>query len=356
MSARLAAVLLAACAAGGCASLADRIIAPPDQAARLGAADAGPALGIGRSRLQVADGITLAYRTVPVATRALRYRYRRNARVFALDFDAAPTTPPVAPPPLRGTVIYLHGWGFDGSSMLPWALALAQQGYAGIAVDLRGHGGSSRAPEGFGPREAGDIVALVDRLRAKGSLAEPVYLFGVSYGASAALFAERGLRGRIAGIVAMEPFANAADAIRTMVPALRREDATRPFARAMSALTRRRYDAAAVERAIAETNRRLGLDLDAIDLREPLAQSCTCTLLLHGARDTWLPVAGARRLARAAPDARYLELPDENHLSLPLRIDWLAAPVAAWLQQAGTGRCEGLVLPPDPAGVLPAAR
>src|SRR3546814_7911475 len=111
------------------------------------------------------------------------------------------------PIPPEGSVVFLHGWGLDASSMLPWALALSELGYQGITVDLRNHGRSSRAPAGFGARESRDIAALVEQLQADGRLPPPVYLFGVSYGACTALFAEPLLRERIAGIVAMVSYA-----------------------------------------------------------------------------------------------------------------------------------------------------
>src|SRR3546814_1030074 len=90
------------------------------------------------------------------------------------------------PVPPEGSVVFLHGWGLDASSMLPWALALSELGYRGIMVDLRNHGRSSRAPAGFGARESRDIAALVEQLQVDGRLPPPVYLFGVSYGAATA--------------------------------------------------------------------------------------------------------------------------------------------------------------------------
>src|SRR3546814_3744139 len=101
--------------------------------------------------------------------------------------------------------------------MLPWALALSELCYQGITVELRNHGRSSRAPAGFGARESRDIAALVEQLQADGRLPPPVYLFVLSYGAATALFAEPLLRERIAGIVAMESYANAGDGVRGVI-------------------------------------------------------------------------------------------------------------------------------------------
>ena len=358
MSVRWIALLVAALAASGCVSLADRIVEPHSRTL-LSERNGGQferTLGVTHATWRTPGDVTLAYRVIPAGTRAMQYAFARGMRGYSFNFSADMTTANLAPaPPRRGTIVYLHGWEMDGSSMLAWALALSDRGYDGIAVDLRNYGGSSRAPAGFGPREAGDVIALLDALRTRGTLRQPVYLFGVSYGAATALFAESGLRGHVAGIVAMEPYANAADAVRTLVPGMLAMPVHGIGERMASTWARRRYTPAATEQAITEADRRLGIDLATIDLHAPLAQSRTCTLLLHGARDTLIPVAASRSLASTAPQVHYSELPLETHMTLPLRVDWLADPLAKWFTDAGTGRCGQLVLPPDPAGRGPAA-
>lgn len=303
--------------------------------------------GFESARYRTPDGIDLAYGLLPAARRGMTFTISRdrNKTEVALHFDE-PTAGTV---PTRGSVIYLHGFGLDASSMLPWALALSELGYRGITVDLRNHGRSSRGPAGFGTREARDVAALVAHLQADGRLAPPVYLFGVSYGAATALFAEPLLRERIAGIVVMETYANAGDGVRSVITRLqtaRGDDGMR--ARLWRAVARWRYDAPAVERGVREAGERLGLDLDAIDVRAALATTATCTLLLHGAGDHYIPVAAGRSLADASTWAHYRELADETHFGLPLRIDWLAHPIDAWMQAAAGGDCGPLRLPADP--------
>ena len=58
--------------------------------------------------------------------------------------------------------------------------------------------------------------------------------------------------------------------------------------------------------------------------------------------DAHVPVAHGRALAAAAPRARYLELPGEDHLSLPMRLDRLAPTVEDWFARTpdpGNGAC-----------------
>ena len=336
-----------ACLAGGCTSLGERIAQPHSvelyDVDTLGQMES--TIGVEPARFRTPDGVTLAYGVVAPAARGMAYTMSRGdgRMTFAIRFGEKAGTVPTA-----GSVVFLHGWGLDASSMLPWALALSELGYQGIAVDLRNHGNSSRAPSGFGTREARDIVALTEHLQAEGLLPSPVYLFGVSYGAATALFAEPLLRERITGIVAMESYANAGDGVRGVIAGAQASRGDGLRTSLMRTYARWRYDAPAIERGVREAGRRLALDLDAIDVRATLATTATCSLLLHGADDRYVPVAAARSLADASPLVRYRELPDENHLSLPLRIDWLARPIAGWMKLAASGECEPLQLPPDP--------
>jgi pimeloyl-ACP methyl ester carboxylesterase len=321
----LALPLAAAFAAGGCVSIADRIAAPHGAATVDDAALARMLEhdGVARRDFTTAEGVRLSWLDVPAAERGFSYDYGRRVEdgEFTATFASRTAHPPV-PVPARGTVVFVHGWRMNATSMLGWAEALSERGWRGVAVDLRNFGASARAPAGYGTREGRDVAALVDALHAGGDAPAPVFLFGVSYGAATALFAEPLLRGRIAGVVAMEPFGNAADAIRD--------------------LARHERIDTGVDRAIIDAGHRLGLDLAAIDTAAPLAASRTCTLLVHGARDQLVPIATARRLAAAAPAARYAELPDENHVTLPLRIDALAVPLGDWLDAVAAGRCPPL--------------
>ncbi len=61
-----------------------------------------------------------------------------------------------------------------------------------------------------------------------------------------------------------------------------------------------------------------------------MSDSRACVLLLHGDADRHIPVAHGRLLAASAPRAHYLELHEEDHLSLPMRIDLLAPMVEQW--------------------------
>ncbi|WP_200848369.1 alpha/beta fold hydrolase, partial [Raoultella sp. 18098] len=90
-------------------------------------------------------------------------------------------------------------------------------GYRVVTLDLRNHGQSGTGPSGYGTYESDDVVDVIGELRARGEVTGPLYLFGVSYGASTAVFTADKLGDQVEGVVAMESFANAGVAIRTMI-------------------------------------------------------------------------------------------------------------------------------------------
>ncbi|HEU0152314.1 MAG TPA: alpha/beta fold hydrolase [Arenimonas sp.] len=293
---------------------------------------------------------TLAFAVIEPRDYRLDYRYRRSPDELGMRFAFRADAPRRAPP-VRGTVLMLHGLTMDASTQGLWGLALAEDGYRTVLLDLRNHGFSGDGPAGFGTREAADVNALLAHLRAQHRLAEPVILFGTSYGAVTALHAAAADPAGIAGVVAMEPFANAGDSVRGYVQRLKAGDGGWS-ARAVGWWLRRTLPPAELDAAIARAGASLGLDLDALDTATPLAATQACVLLLHGARDRLVPVASARALARTGHDRlHYAELPDENHYSLPARIDWLRAPLRDWLARVArkdAADCPPLALPPDP--------
>lgn len=341
-------LLLLVTVVGGCTSLAERIAEPHSKslldAETVIALEKG--MGLEQSHLATSEGIRIAFVRFPAISRHYEYSLSLEGNSADISFK---TRSPFVPVPFRGSIVYLHGWSMDGTTLWPWALTFAERGYEGYVLDLRNHGRSDRAPEGFGMREAVDVISVVEQLQDQGLLRPPVFLFGVSMGASTALFAEPELRKRVTGIVAIEPFANAADAIGGVIDRLLTEPPAGVRSRLWQALARWRYGGTGkTQAAIAAAGRRLDIDLEAVDLGPVANQTRTCTLLLHGAADKWLDPVASRQLAAKSPLIQYVLVPGMDHVSLPMRADWLAEPMLQWFDKLANGHCGLPALPPDP--------
>jgi pimeloyl-ACP methyl ester carboxylesterase len=338
---------LAACSSPS-ASLAERLTSPGGTSPLLDQAQIAATIATVPNRsgmITARTGVALFWRAFDPGDHGLCFHYRvpDPGRDTALDLDLERVPPrPFRPLPPRGTVVLLHGWMMSGDSMLPWSLQLAQAGYRVVTIDLRNHGHSGSGPAGYGTVESDEVSDVIAALRRRGEVQGPLYLFGVSYGAATAVFTAEKLGTDVAGVVALESFANAGDAIRTMVPHML---ALRPHgwqAQAMSLYARWRYGALDMDEVIAAANDRLGLDLDHVDVVRALAATRACVLVLHGDGDAHIPVSQGRRLGRASTRTHYLEVRGEDHITLPMRLDLLGTVVDTWLAdeaQATAGLC-----------------
>lgn len=284
-------------------------------------------------------GVSVFWRAFDPGAYRLAYAYQPDGTEggrMQFDLDASTPTPYAGAP--RGTVVLLHGWMMDGGSLLPWSLQLAQAGYRTISVDLRNHGRSGAAASGYGLREARDVTDAVVALRARGEVVGPLHLMGVSYGAATAIFSARELGLQVDNVIAIESFDNAGGAIRDMVPHMLSKPPESLSQRISHRLLRMQMDDGALDRAVASASATLQLRLDRVDVGAALAQVPSCVLLLHGREDRHVPVAHGRALAAAAPRAHYIEVPGEDHISLPMRLDLLAPTVVDWLDNAHPSR------------------
>jgi len=336
-------------------SLSDRLVAPGGVSTLLDTARIAEAVEAVPNRhgfVTGRAGVPLFWRAFDPGNYGLRYRYlpqhHENGEPLDTGLQLSVPRPFKALPP-RGTVVLLHGWMMNGDAMLPWSLQLAQAGYRVVTIDLRNHGHSGAGPSGYGTFESDDVIDVIAALRARGEVRGPLYLFGVSYGAATALFTADKLGDQVTGVVAMESFANAGDAIRSMIPHLMSLQPTAWKAQAMAAYGRWRYGGQDIDEVIAAASQRLDLDLDRVDVTRAVAGTRACVLLLHGQQDAHVPVGQGRLIAAASDRVHYLELRGEDHISLPLRLDLLGGVVDDWLahdDHAG-GACPAPALPAE---------
>lgn len=88
----------------------------------------------------------------------------------------------------RDAVVICHGFAMSRNELLDLARGLRARDHAVLLFDFRAHGASAGRRSTIGYREAGDIVAAVDFLRARPELAgRRIGVAGVSMGAAAAI-------------------------------------------------------------------------------------------------------------------------------------------------------------------------
>ncbi len=266
--------------------------------------------------------IRLAYRVIPPAAYGFHIRSTNwldgDRRRYRFDFLAEVPAPPTGtPPPTRGTLFLLHGYGVSGTTMLHWGLALAEDGWRCVLVDLRGHGESGGRKVWFGARESHDLRQLADELDRRGELTSPCAVLGASYGAALAL-KWSGEDPRLNATVAMTPYAE----LQPAVLAIRDG-----YARWIP----RRWVRSAAARLPQVTE----AGTDGLDPLRWLTKRPVRALFVATDHDPIAPLKEVRRLFSAAlPGSAYERLEHGIHETAPFQFEELLPPVRAWLESA----------------------
>ncbi|MGK7311152.1 MAG: alpha/beta fold hydrolase [Candidatus Longimicrobiales bacterium M2_2A_002] len=246
----------------------------------------------------------------------------------------------------RGSVVFIHGFPFDGSMWEP-QLATMPDGWRGLAPDLRGFGRSPLDAESGGvpsgkrvgnriahpdepvltmARHADDIAELIEAECDGGAV-----VCGLSMGGYVAFELRRRRPELVHGLVLADTRA-AADSDEARENRLRtaqtvRDSGTRPIATAMipDLLTgeTRENDTATVD---AVRSMILGTPPETViaalagmasryDSTAELDRIAVPTLVIVGEADTITPPDEARDMADAIPNARLTVIPDAGHLS-----------------------------------------
>ena len=228
---------------------------------------------------------------------------------------------PTVGTPIRGTVLFTHGFLANHWQVANAAEALRQAGYRAVLVDLRGFGASTGQTITFGALDAHDLSQLTDALQTRHLCGATVGIYGTSYGAAGAiLFAAADPR--VTTVVAVAPFAN----IREEVPSFSR-NALGSFGTlftdgALNSLANIVSDVAS-------------LDLDAAKPVDVIAKSKAHILLIHGDIDTITPHKSSELLHAADPDrSELLTIPGRGHLDLCFDIPGeLQKPTREWFDR-----------------------
>jgi pimeloyl-ACP methyl ester carboxylesterase len=218
----------------------------------------------------------------------------------------------------RPEILFAHGWARSHHDFIPSAEVLIAQ-HRSILVDFPGFGATPRPAEAWDTRQYADFAA--EFIREK--IGAPVLWVGHSFGGRVGL--RLGVRHPdvLRGLVLV-----AAAGLRID----QRSKWQRLKGRWRSAQFRRLRGRARSEDEIIALEKRFG-SADYIQSRQTglrdifhktvnedqssdLPKIATPTLVMNGAKDTETPPALGRRIAGLIPNARYLELPEFDHIGV----------------------------------------
>jgi uncharacterized protein len=222
----------------------------------------------------------------------------------------------------RAALVVAHGFAMNRSELLDLAHALQARGYAVLLFDFRAHGASDGVRSTVGYREANDIIAAIDYLRDRADLTGlPIGVAGISMGAAAAIMAAARDK-RIAAVVADSSFATLTDIACAGIRAVYHLPEF-PFG-----LLSIRFCELLTHARIRENR---PVDAVAAIAPRPL-------LIVHGADDTFVPVAQAHQLYAAASAPKDLWIvPDNGHAAtFALQLDEYATRLDRFFTSALT--------------------
>lgn len=242
-----------------------------------------------------------------------RHHGRKEQTVVSLRVQL-PGEPLPGPRPPKGTVVFLHGYGVDSDSLLPWALTVAEAGYRAVLVDLRGHGQSTGKRIYFGVVETGDLRELLASLVRTGDVAGPVAVMGESFGAALALRWAAD-DPRVRAVVALAPYAEFGPA----AVGLRDEYV--------------RWMPTGWAKSVAYwLPRLLAVTPGGLDTTPFVERSRVATFFVAAGHDHIAPAPTVARLARLAPGpVQYRAVLSARHETLPYKFRELRTAVLEWL-------------------------
>lgn len=241
-----------------------------------------------------------------------------NGKTLRAWLREAPTVLPGNARQQGAAALVVHGWGGNATDMLPVSEPLLDAGLHVLLLDVRGHGRSDDADLTSMPTFAEDISAALVWLRTQPQV-DPAHivLVGHSVGAGACLFVAAG----DPAVAAVISLASMADPEAFMSRRLRR--------RLPGPLTA--FALRFVEHAIGHRFAEFAPVHTIGQLRAPV-------LLLHGQRDTTIPLSDAYRLHAAAPDHSFLVvMPNADHNSIEA-LDGVTPAVLSFLREANVTR------------------
>jgi len=221
------------------------------------------------------------------------------------------TTPPPGISLVGPPVLALHGMSSSSSTWDRFAAAAARTGRRVVALDLRGHGGSSRAGDYRSASMRDDVLALLDSLHAEQGV-EQVDLLGHSLGGHVAVLVAQHSPERVRRLdvedVSPPPFDAGDAALRT------RRQRTAFVLQSLAMLPRARQSRG---RGF-DIRMTRGVMVELLATPDPgwwaaLPRISAGTLLVSGGDTSHVARSRMQRMSRAVPGCRLVTLPGAGH-------------------------------------------
>ncbi len=227
---------------------------------------------------------------------------------------------PPAGKPIRGTILFLHGFLTNHLQLADAGEALRQAGYRSVLLDARGFGQSTGSHITFGVTDSRDLSQIITTLQKRGICSKTVGVYGTSMGAATAILLA-GADPRVTAVVAVAPFATI------------REEVT-PFSRnALGSLGSILPDKTLNSMANIVSDV-AGLDLDDAKPIDAITKTKAHILLIHGDADSIIPHSASEELHAKAPTSVLMTIPGAEHLELCFDVPGrLQAPARKWFDQ-----------------------
>jgi len=183
----------------------------------------------------------------------------------------------------KPVLILVHGWGRNVGKMMPYIKNLYPKGYNFLVFDSRNHGHSDTDNHSSLIKFAEDIRASIDFLAARNALRHGIGLMGLSIGGAASIYAAS-QDTRIDAVVTVGAFANSGDVMRKQF-----RDRHIPYWPFVWLLFK-----------VVEW--KIGTTFSEIAPENNIAKARARFLIIHGEKDTVVPIEQAHKLIKAAND------------------------------------------------------
>ncbi|BDY03133.1 alpha/beta fold hydrolase [Ferrimonas sp. YFM] len=220
-------------------------------------------------------------------------------------------------PNAKGTIVLLHGYQMYKEAMVLNAAYWRFLGYQVLVPDLGGHG-QSDGPFSFGVKDARLLSQWLD---AQKELEQPLYLFGNSMGAVAALHLAS-VREDVAGLIFQAPMLD----LETGVRAYQQSFASAPM---------RLIDDEDLKEGVGLALQNLGLSPSQLSFRQLMGDSSLPALILASDQDPFAPFGALQPLQDDRVEV--VNLPGQDHLQMGLIGPGQHGPISRWMARQQPG-------------------